>query len=155
MRVLAVFIVILAVVGILASQMLYTVDMRQQAVVTEFGKPVREVTEPGLHAKKPFIHLVNYFDKRLLEWDGYPTQIPTLDKKYIFVDTFARWKITDPLKFFQSVKNERTAQARLDDIIDGAVRNHITKYNLLEAVRSSNRPMFIELMEEDGVGRKR
>ncbi|MCK5558054.1 MAG: protease modulator HflC, partial [Candidatus Hydrogenedentes bacterium] len=148
MRVLAVFIVILAVAGILASQMLYTVDMRQQAVITEFGKPVREVTEPGLHAKKPFIHLVNYFDKRLLEWDGYPTQIPTLDKKYIFVDTFARWKITDPLKFFRSVKNERTAQARLDDIIDGAVRNQITKYNLLEAVRSSNRPMFIELMEE-------
>ena len=150
MRVLAVFIVILAVAGILASQMLYTVDMRQQAVITEFGKPVvPPITEPGLHVKKPFIHKVNYFDKRLLEWDGYPTQIPTVDKKYIFVDTFARWKITDPLKFFRSVKNERTAQARLDDIIDGAVRNQITKYNLLEAVRSSNRPMFIELMEED------
>ena len=68
--------------------------------------------------------------------------------KYIFVDTFARWRITEPLKFFQSVKDERTAQARLDDIIDGAVRNQITRYNLLDAVRSSNRPMFIELMEE-------
>jgi len=148
MKVLAAFIVLLFIVGVVASQVLYTIDMTQQAVITEFGKPVGEVREPGLHFKKPIIQKVNYFDKRWLEWDGYPTQIPTLDKKYIFVDTFARWRITEPLKFFQSVKDERTAQARLDDIIDGAVRNHITKYNLIEAVRSTNRPMFIELMEE-------
>ncbi len=140
--------VVLAVAGILASQMLYTVDMRQQAVITQFGKPVGSVTQPGLHTKKPFIQKVNYFDKWLLEWDGYPTQIPTLDKKYIFVDTYARWRIKDPLTFFQSVKDETTAHARLDDIIDGAVRNQITKYNLIEAVRSSSRPMFTELMEE-------
>jgi membrane protease subunit HflC len=148
MKGLVALLVVLAVAGILASQMLYTVDMTQQAVITQFGKPVGPVTQPGLHTKKPFIQKVNYFDKWLLEWDGYPTQIPTLDKKYIFVDTYARWRIKDPLKFFQSVKDETTAQARLDDIIDGAVRNQITKYNLIEAVRSSSRPMFTELMEE-------
>ena len=148
MKVLAAFIVLLFLAGVVASQVLYTVDMTQQAVITQFGEPMGEVKEPGLHLKKPFIQKVNYFEKRLLEWDGDPTQIPTLDKKYIFVDTFARWRITEPLTFFQSVKDERTAQARLDDIIDGAVRNQITRYNLLDAVRSSNRPMFIELMEE-------
>jgi membrane protease subunit HflC len=148
MKALAAFIVLLFLAGVVASQVLYTVDMTQQAVITQFGEPMGEVKEPGLHLKKPFIQKVNYFEKRLLEWDGDPTQIPTLDKKYIFVDTFARWRITEPLTFFQSVKDERTAQARLDDIIDGAVRNQITRYNLLDAVRSSNRPMFIELMEE-------
>jgi membrane protease subunit HflC len=139
---------ILAAAAVLATLMLYTVDMTQQAVITQFGEPVGEIKEAGLHLRKPIIQKVNYFEKRLLEWDGDPTQIPTLDKKYILVDTFARWRITEPLRFFQSVKNERTAQARLDDIIDGAVRNQITRYNLIEAVRSTNRPMFIELMEE-------
>jgi len=147
MRALAALVVILFLAGILASQMLYTVDMTQQAVVTEFGKPVGSITEPGLHYKKPFIQKVTYFDKWLLAWDGDPNQIPTLDKKYIFVDTFARWKITEPLKFFQSVRDVDTAQGRLDDIIDSAVRNQITQYNLIEAVRSTNRTMFIELME--------
>jgi membrane protease subunit HflC len=147
MRALAALVVILFLAGILASQMLYTVDMTQQAVVTEFGKPVGSITEPGLHCKKPFIQKVTYFDKWLLAWDGDPNQIPTLDKKYIFVDTFARWKITEPLKFFQSVRDVDTAQGRLDDIIDSAVRNQITQYNLIEAVRSTNRTMFIELME--------
>jgi len=149
MRALAALVIILFLAGVLASQMLFTIDMTQQAVVTEFGKPVGEggITEPGLHWKKPFIQKVTYFDKRLLAWDGYPTQIPTLDKKYIFVDTFARWRITEPLKFFQSVRDVDTAQARLDDIIDSAVRNQITQYNLIETVRSTNRTMFIELME--------
>ena len=144
---IAVLLVIVAA-AVLAKLMLYTVDMTKQAVITQFGEPVGEIKEAGLYLKKPIIQKVNYFEKRLLEWDGDPTQIPTLDKKYIRVDTFARWRITDPQKFFESVKNETTAQARLDDIIDGAVRNQITQYNLLDAVRSSNRPMFIELMEE-------
>jgi membrane protease subunit HflC len=147
MRALAALVVILFLAGILASQMLYTVDMTQQAVVTEFGKPVGSITEPGLHWKKPLIQRVTYFDKRLLSWDGDPNQIPTLDKKYIFVDTFARWRITEPLKFFQSVRDIDTAQGRLDDIIDSAVRNQITQYNLIETVKSTNRTMFIELME--------
>jgi membrane protease subunit HflC len=144
--------VVLVIAGLVAGQMLYTVDMTQQAVITEFGKPIGPVAEPGLHVKKPFIQVAHYFDKRLLEWDGKPTQIPTLDKKYISVDTFARWRIKEPLKFLQSVTNENTAHARLDNIIDGAVRNQITKYNLIDAVRSSDRAMFTELMEEEGSG---
>jgi len=147
MRALIALVTILFLAGILASQVLYTVDMTQQAVVTQFGKPVGSIKEPGLHWKKPFIQRVTYFDKRLLAWDGAPTQIPTLDKKYIFVDTFARWRISEPLKFFQSVEHEINAQTRLDDIIDSAVRNQITQYNLIEAVRTTNRTMFTELME--------
>ncbi|HDM78689.1 MAG TPA: protease modulator HflC [Deltaproteobacteria bacterium] len=125
------------------SSALFTVDQTQQAVVTQFGKPVREITEPGLKIKIPFIQQVHYFDKRLLQWDGRPTRIPTLDKKYIWVDTCARWRINNSLKFLQSVAgSESIAQAKLDNIIEGAVRNYISDNKLIEIVRNSNRPIY-------------
>jgi len=121
---------------------LYTVDMTEQVIITRFGKPMgKPIKEPGLHWKMPFIETVNSFEKRILEWDGDPNQIPTKDKKYIWVDTFARWRIIDPLKFFQSVRNEKGAMARLDDIIDAATRDYITAHALIEVVRNSNRKM--------------
>jgi modulator of FtsH protease HflC len=97
------------------------------------------VTTPGLHVKLPFAQEANVFDKRWLEWDGNANQVPTRDKKYIWVDTYARWRIADPLLFFQRLRDERGAQSRLDDIIDGETRNVIANHNLIEVVRSSNR----------------
>jgi len=122
------------------TQSCYTLDESEQVIITRFGEPIGDaVSEPGLHFKVPFTDTVNRFDKRWLEWDGDPNQIPTLDKKYIWVDTFARWRIQDPLRFFQNMRDERTAQSRLDDIIDGETRNAIASFNLIEAVRASNR----------------
>lgn len=150
-------IIVIAIVAlIILSGTLYTVDQVEQVIITQFGKPVGEpVTEAGLHIKIPFIQKVNRFDKRLLSWDGSPTQIPTMDKKYIWVDSTARWKIVGPLKFMQTTGNERTAMARLDDIVDSATRNQITKYLLYEVVRNSNRQFVetelgVEIPEEIG-----
>ena len=118
----------------------YVVQEKEQVIVTQFGKPVGEpVLNPGIHFKIPFIQTSNFFEKRYMEWDGEPNQITTKDKKFIFVDTYARWQITDPLQFFKRLTNERGAQSRLDDILDGATRNFIAKNNIEEAVRSSNR----------------
>lgn len=122
------------------SGVVYIINETQQVVITQFGKPVGEsVTTAGLHFKMPFIQQVHYFEKRLLEWDGDPNQIPTKDKKYIWVDTYARWKIVDALKFLQSVGNEMGAQGRLDDISNSATRDIVTSHLLVEAVRNSNR----------------
>jgi membrane protease subunit HflC len=118
----------------------YSVSETEQVVITQFGQPIgRPVTNPGLHVKIPFAQEVNVFDKRWLEWDGNANQVPTRDKKYIWVDTYARWRIADPLLFFQRLRDERGAQSRLDDIIDGETRNVIASHNLIEVVRSSNR----------------
>jgi len=118
----------------------YTVSETEQVVITQFGQPIgRSVTQPGLHMKIPFAQEVNVFDKLWLEWDGNANQVPTRDKKYIWVDTYARWRIADPLLFFQRLRDERGAQSRLDDIIDGETRNVIASHNLIEVVRSSNR----------------
>ncbi len=144
----------LAVLGlIILSSSLYVVDMTEQVVVTQFGRPVGEpVTEPGLRIRVPFIQTINVFDKRVLEWDGTPSQIPTKDKRYIWVDTFARWKIIDPLKFMQSVSSEMGAHARLDDVIDAVTRDLITSHDLIEVVRNTNRTMeedeTVEVMSE-------
>jgi membrane protease subunit HflC len=127
---------------IVLSNTLYVVDMTEQVVVTQFGRPVGDpILEPGLKIRMPFVQRVNVFDKRILEWDGNPSQIPTKDKKYIWVDTFARWRIIDPLMFMQSVTNEMGAQARLDDVIDAVTRDLITSYDLIEVVRNTNRDM--------------
>lgn len=136
--------ILLAMVGIALLIIVFTsayiVNETQQVVITQFGKPVGEaVINPGLHFKTPFIQKANYFDKRFLEWDGDPNQIPTKDKKYIFVDTYARWQITDPLQFFKRLTNERGAQSRLDDILDGETRDIIANHNIEDAVRTSNR----------------
>jgi membrane protease subunit HflC len=120
----------------------FVVDETEQVVITQFGEPIGEpVTDPGLNVKLPVIQQANYFPKNLLEWDGDPGQVPTQDKTFIWVDTFARWKITDPLKFFQNVRDERSALSRLDDILDAAVRNFITSFPLIETVRKSNREL--------------
>ena len=126
------------------SSSVYTVNESEQVVVTQFGKPVgRPITTPGLKMKTPFLQTVHVFDKRFLEFDGDPNQIPTKDKSVIWVDTYARWRITDPLKFFQRLHDERGAQSRLDDILDGETRNTIAKHELIDLVRSTNRPFVV------------
>ncbi|MBU4012935.1 MAG: protease modulator HflC [Proteobacteria bacterium] len=136
-------ILIIAVIAcLLVFASAYVVDETEQVVVTQFGKVMGKPKQaPGLYLKIPFIQNANYFPKNLLHWDGDPGQIPTLDKTYIWVDTFARWKIVDPVKFFQTVNNTLSAQGRLDDIIDPAVRNFITSYKLIETVRATNREL--------------
>jgi len=137
------FVIVVAIIALLViSGGVYTVDETQQVVVTQFGKVVGQpITEAGLRFKVPFIQNVNYFPKNLQEWDGDPGQIPTKDKTFIWVDTFARWKIVDPLKFFQTVNNMTGAQGRLDDILDPAVRNLVAEYPLIETVRRTDREL--------------
>jgi len=131
---------VLVVAIITASSTFYTVAMTEQVIITEFGKPIGDaVTEAGLHVKVPFVQEANVFDKRWLEWNGNANQIPTRDKKYIGVETYARWRIADPLVFFKNLRDERRAQSRLDDIIDGETRNVIAAHNLIEVVRTTNR----------------
>lgn len=126
---------------------LYTVSETNQVIITQFGEPIGDaITKPGLHMKVPFIQQAHFFEKRWLEWDGDANQIPTKDKKYIWVDTYARWRISNPLVFYQRVRDERGAQSRLDDIIDGVTRNVIANFDLIEIVRSSNREF--EITEE-------
>ena len=118
----------------------YTVSEVDQAIITQFGEPVGEpVIEPGLHFKIPFIQTANMFERRFLEWDGFRNQVPTRDRRFIWVDTYARWRITDPLLFFQRLRDERGAQSRLDDILDGETRNAVARHDLIEIVRTSNR----------------
>ena len=141
---------ILFVLLIGISQSTYIIEEREQVVVTQFGKPVgKAITTPGVNFKVPFMQKANFFEKRYMEWDGDPNQVPTKDKKFIFVDTYARWQITDPLQFFKRLTNERGAQSRLDDILDGETRNFIAKNNIEEAVRSSNRkPLAVDSLSE-------
>ncbi|MGB8166733.1 MAG: protease modulator HflC [Chthoniobacteraceae bacterium] len=115
----------------------YTVEQTEQVVVTQFGKPVGgPVVEPGLHFKLPFIQTVNRLDRRFLEWDGAPVGIPTKDKTYIHVDAFGRWRIQEPLQFFLRLRDERSAQSRLEDILGSEIRNSIAKHELIEIVRT-------------------
>jgi membrane protease subunit HflC len=123
----------------------FVVNETEQVVITQFGNPVGQaITEPGLNFKIPFIQTANYFEKRYLEWDGDRNQVPTKDKKFIFVDTYARWQITDPLQYFQRLGDERGAQSRLDDILDGETRNAIAAHDLVELIRSTNREPISE-----------
>lgn len=120
----------------------YIIDERQQVIITQFGKPMGDaIKDAGLHIKVPFIQKVHYFDKRILEWDGDAKQIPTSDKRYIWLDTFSRWQIVDPLKFYETTRYEYNAHSRLDDIISGITRDVISSNKLLEIIRSSNREM--------------
>ncbi len=132
--------VILFVILILLAQSIFIIKETDQVVITQFGKPVGEAKiTPGLKIKVPFIQKANYFEKRYMEWDGDPNQVPTKDKKFIYVDTYARWQITDPLRFFIRLTDERGAHSRLDDILDGETRDYIANHDLEEAVRTSNR----------------
>lgn len=155
-------IVLVATALITMASGVYIIDETEQAIVTQFGKPVGAPrTQPGLQFRIPFIQKVQFFDKRFLEWDGDSNQVPTKDKRFIHVDTFARWEITDPLQFFIRLRDERSAQSRLDDILDGETRIAVASHDLLEIVRSSNRePVIVEefmeemeILEDINVGR--
>lgn len=149
-----VVLVLLVAVLFVIPGTVFTLNETEQAVITQFGEPVGDaIKESGMHFKLPFIQIVHKFDKRWLPWDGDPNQIPTKDKKFIWVDTYARWRIKDPLLFFQSVNDQRQAQSRLDDIIDGETRNAVASFDLIEIVRSTNRQFqvsdeFQELIEQ-------
>ena len=137
---LSLIIPVVIIILILIGNPSYIVEEGQQAIITQFGQPIgNPITSSGLHLKVPFIQKITYFEKRILEWDGYPSEIPTKDKRYIWIDTTARWKIVDALKFFKSVANERGAHAILDGIIDAAVRDAVTAQDSFEVVRSTNR----------------
>jgi modulator of FtsH protease HflC len=164
MKKLYVILVIVAFIAVVMGSGFYILDETQQAIVTQFGKPVGEPRiNPGLQFKVPFIQKVQFFDKRYLEWDGNPNQVPTKDKRFIHVDTYARWEITDPLQFFIRLRDERSAQSRLDDILDGETRIAVAGNDLLELVRSTNREPEIvedfmeelEYLEDINVGRDR
>jgi len=148
-----ILVAILIVVAIpLAASMLYIVHEGEQVVITQFGKPIGQpITTAGLKAKTPFIQEVHRFEKRILEWDGSPDEIPTKDKKFIWLDTTARWRIKDALKYYQAVGREDVAQSRLDDIIDSAARDLVTSQMLIEAVRDSDRALYqdIDELEEE------
>ncbi len=135
----AVLVIVLLIVAALGGAF-YKVEEWQQVIITQFGRPVGDpVTSPGLKIKTPFVQTANCFEKRFLEWDGDPNQVTTKDKRFIWVDTYARWRISDPLLFFQRLTNELGAQSRLDDILNGETRTTIAKHDLIELVRSSNR----------------
>ncbi|MCP4546356.1 MAG: protease modulator HflC [bacterium] len=142
-------IIVLSVLG----NSFYVVREYEQVIITQFGKPVGDpVATPGLKMKIPFIQKTLRFEKRFLEWDGKPNQLPTKDKRFIWVNTYARWKISDPLLFLQRLRDERGAQTRLDDILDGETRNAIANYNVMEIVRSTNRdPIPDDLLPEGDV----
>jgi len=136
--------VLVAIILIAVFSSAYVVDETEQVVLTQFGKAVGDAKiTPGLYFKIPMIQQANYFPKNLQAWDGDRGEVPTLDKTFILVDTFARWKIVDPLKFFQTVNNMTSALGRLDDIIDSAVRNFVTSYPLIETVRMTNRELDV------------
>jgi membrane protease subunit HflC len=149
MKKLAIIPVVILVLILLNA--MYVVQEPHQVIITQFGRPVGEpVVTPGLKFKLPLIQKVHRFEKRFLEWDGDPNQLPTRDKRFIWVDSYARWRITDPLLYFQRLKNETGAQTRLDDILDGEIRNAIAKYDVVEVVRSTNRtPQQSEELAED------
>ena len=136
-------ILVLAIVFLLANSF-FVINEKEQAIITQFGKPIGStIVESGLKLKIPFIHTVLRFDRRILEWDGSVNEIPTKDNKYILIDTFAKWRISDALEFYKSAKNEMMAQSRLDDIIDGAVRDEIANRSMSEIVKSSDRVMDV------------
>ena len=138
--------VLLLIILIVIFSSAFVVSETEQVIITQFGKPVgKAIANPGIHFKVPIIQDVNRFDKRFLEWDGDANQVPTKDKRFVWVDTYARWRISDPLLFFQRVRDERGAQARLDDILDGETRNAVASHDLVEIVRNTNRKPVVNL----------
>ena len=139
MNKLAILAAILGAAAFVLVSSIYTVSEVEQMIITQFGKPVGEpVTTAGLKIKTPFIQQVNSIDKRVLEWDGSPSDMPTKDKLYISVDLFARWRITDPLQYFLRIRDERSAQSRLDDILGSETRNAVAKHELIEIIRTTS-----------------
>jgi membrane protease subunit HflC len=136
---------------VIISSGAFIVDEREQVVITQFGSPVGEaITTPGVYFKIPFVQTTNFFEKRYLEWDGDRASVITQENQSIFVDSYARWQITDPLQFFKRLTNEKGAQSRLDDILDGETKLHIAKNKLIELVRSSNRtPVQVDTVDAE------
>lgn len=139
---------------ILGKAALYTLDEIEQAVIVRFGEPLREISDPGLHFKMPFIDEVRRFDKRIMAWDGAPEQIPTRGREFISVDATARWKIVNPRLYMQSMRNEAGAQSRLDDIMDSAVRDKVSSADLVEMVRSQDWQVDASELQRAGIGDK-
>ena len=138
MNKIATSIAILGAAAFVLISSVYTVSEVEQMIITQFGKPVGEpVTTAGLKIKIPFIQQINPIEKRVLEWDGNPSDMPTKDKLYISVDLFARWRITDPLQYFLRLRDERSAQSRLDDILGSETRNAVAKHELIEIIRTT------------------
>jgi membrane protease subunit HflC len=138
MNKLATLMVTLGAAAFVLISSIYTVSEVEQMIITQFGKPVGEpVTTAGLKIKIPFIQQINPIEKRVLEWDGNPSDMPTKDKLYISVDLFARWRITDPLQYFLRLRDERSAQSRLDDILGSETRNAVAKHELIEIIRTT------------------
>lgn len=143
-----ILLLLIVLIIVFLSTALFVLNETQQAIITQFGKPVGEpITGAGIHLKIPFIQKVLVFDKRILEWDGNPQEIPTKDNKFIYIDTFARWRISDALAFYKSNRSEMVGYSRLDDLLDGAVRDEIANHTLPEIIRSSDREMIIQEVE--------
>ena len=144
-------ILILIALFVVVSNCFYTIYETQQVIITQFGKPIgNPIKDAGLHFKMPFLHKVNRINRQILEWDGQRTEMPTRDKLYISVDTFARWKITKPLEYYRRLRDERSAQSRLDDILGSETRNAIAKHNLIEVIRTTKErtPVKDETLKE-------
>ena len=153
--ILAAIIAVALILFLVLSGAFYTIDQTEQVIITQFGQPVgNPITEPGLHFKIPFVQNVNILDKRFLEWDGAPVAIPTRDKTYIHVDTFARWRIEDPKTYFVRLHDERSAQSRLEDILGSETRNAIAKHDLIEIVRTdkNRQPLHDESLKGGPTG---
>lgn len=143
-------VIIIIAAAIFMSNCLYVVDMRELVFITQFGKPVgKPINEPGMHFKLPFIQKLTVFDKRFQEWDGLVNDVTTKDKQLFRIDTYARWRIIDPLLFFQSVNNVTGAQSRLDDVLDGAARSVVAANNLVELIRSEQREASADSEDND------
>jgi len=141
-----VFLILLVLVVFLGLNSLFILNETEQAIITKFGKPVGGTySDAGIHYKIPFIHKIHIFEKRLLEWDGSPQEVPTQDNKFIHIDTYARWRISDPLSFKKKVQTESSAHSRLDDLLDGAVRDEVATQTLPEIIRSTDRKMVVRL----------
>lgn len=137
--------VVIVILILMVTDGIFVVDETKQVIITQFGRPVRDsITDPGVHFKLPFVQKARFFEKRFLEWDGERNQVPTKDKRFIWVDTYARWRITDPLLFYQRLTDESGGQSRLDDIIDGATRDAVANHELGELVRSTNREVTVD-----------
>jgi membrane protease subunit HflC len=150
-RSLQILLVLIVLVAIVSSGAFYVVGEGEQVVITQFGRPVGDpVKDAGLNFKIPFIQAVNRFEKRLLNWDGSPNQIPTKDKKLIWVDTTARWRISDPLLYLTRVTTKTTALSRLDGIIDSVVRDAVSENDLVELVRSEGWEGAVGALVSDG-----
>ncbi|MCP4247133.1 MAG: protease modulator HflC [bacterium] len=147
MKALPVIIVLIVLAVILLKASAYTVNEAEQVIITQFGDPKNTVTDPGLYFKTPFIQKVHRLEKRYLPWDGEPENMVTKDKKSIFIDVWARWRIVDPLRFYQACRNIRGGQKILDDLLDSGVRDVVAAHNLIECVRDSNEPLRYETEE--------